>query len=379
MMVADIEKEIEALGREEGESKERIVAAAELARRALDLGELGLFVRAKSGEARDARFLGMHQHCVVTCAELMEVLPRVLALPAVDDKVEKRLVWGLKYGAGSAMDLPEIPLSTVRDLLGALGRTLERFGRSPIARWELTARLAFIEGDAQTLKDLVAKIAPLVSLRSHLYDHADCPGCTLLQIAKWLGPDAPASEVEAVLEPVFSKRPFPRDASMQQFFALFYGSDPMCDNAKRQAPALLARAHARSGSLAEARREVGEALGRTEGTAAERRVRALVAALHRARRGRPRLARAALRGARADPAGSGGPVRVARSRGRAPSRVRQARRSGQAGGALRRNARAGAPARRAPPLAAPRARDDRRVRPRMRPTHGSDPPLALNP
>ena len=273
MTATDIKKEIEALG----DSREAVVAAAELAQRALDLGELGLFVRAKSREAQAARFLGMHQHGVVTCAELMEIMPRFLALPEIDEEAEKRLVWGLKYGAGSAMDLPEIPLATVRELLGALDRALDRFGRTKVALWELSARLAFIEADAEALKDLVAKISPQVSLHSHLYDHADCPGCTLLQVARWLGPDAPAEEVEAVLEPVFSGKPFARDAPMARVYELLYG-DSMCENAKRLAPVLLARAHARSGRLAEARREAAQALDRA-GATEERRVRALVAAI----------------------------------------------------------------------------------------------------
>jgi hypothetical protein len=52
----------------------------------------------------------------------------------------------------------------------------------------------------------------------------------------------------------------------------------MCENAKREAPTLLARAHARAGRVAEARREVAQALELTGDVSAERRVRALVSA-----------------------------------------------------------------------------------------------------
>lgn len=271
-------EEIDALERLDN-SKERLVACADLATRALDAGDPGVFARAKSCEAKVARFVGMHQHAVVACAELMEVLPRVLALPEIDDTVERRVVWGLKYGAGSAMDLPEIPLATVRELLAALGRVLVRFGKQPTSLWELEARLAFIEGDADVLRDRVTKISPQISLTSHRQDYSDCPGCVLLQVAKWLGRDAPAEQVEAVLSPVFTKKPFPRDVPKQALYTLLYGDDAMCDHAKTWAPGLLARVYTRAGRLAEAKKQAARAIAAAVEVEAELRVRAQVVAL----------------------------------------------------------------------------------------------------
>lgn len=259
-----------------------LVAAADLAARATAAPDHGVAVRAKARETQVARMIGAHQHAVVACAELVEAFPPALDRGEADpawDKTKQRLVWGLKFGAGSAMDLPEIPLATVRELLGALSTVLARLGVEPIAVWELEARLAFIEGDADTLADRVARITPKLGIQSHVYAHADCPGCTLLQIATWLGPDAPAEAVEEALAPVLQKRPFPNDASMQRLFSLLYGDDPICDHARRATPIRLARAYARGGRLAEAHARAREALALSDGSEHEAKLRAQVAAL----------------------------------------------------------------------------------------------------
>jgi hypothetical protein len=249
--------------------KEKVLAFADVARRALDLGDLALFARAKSRETREARFASMHRHSVVACAEMVDQMPRILAPPDVEEKVVRALVWGLKYGAGSAMDLPEIPLATVRTLVAEMGPVLTRFGRIHAAEWLAEARLAYIEGDADTLKDRVAKISPTISVRSYRNEYSDCPGCILVQVAEWLGDDSPAEEIETVLAPAFSGRPFPRDVPLQKFFAREGGGDPICENGKSYSLTLLARAYARSARVAEARAKAAAAIAGSVGRSAD--------------------------------------------------------------------------------------------------------------
>lgn len=261
-------------------SKARIVACADLAQRAMAVDDRAMAVSAKQYETQTACQLGMHQHAVVCCAEQLEIWDKIKdrgdELPA---EVQSRLVWTLKQGAGSAMDLPEIPLSTVRELIGALHDVLSHFGSKRFAAWELEARLAYIEGDKATIEDRVAKLAPTISVRSHLWDHADCPGCTIMQFVTFLGMDAPIEEIEAALAPLFDPAPFPLDEDIGHIVKLLYGEDKMCENAERWYPSRMARAYTRAGQLAKAEHLAQKALAANASCEAERRLRAQVAAM----------------------------------------------------------------------------------------------------
>jgi hypothetical protein len=261
-------------------TRERMVAAAELAARADAVGDAEAGAQAKAIETRIARELGQHQHALVACAELIERWPAVAARGELSDEAKRMIIWGLKYGAGSAMDLPEIPLATVEEVIAHLERVLAHVGRKPWAAWELDARCAFIAGDDDRLRQRVAAIGPTIGRTSHAWQDSDCPGCTLLAFADYLGPARP-EEVEAVLAPVLEPSArFPADdPELLSVLNLLYGDDPVCENAKASTPVKLARAYARSGRLAEARREADLALSRARGREPERLLRAQVAAL----------------------------------------------------------------------------------------------------
>lgn len=265
---------------EEPVGKPRVIACADLAQRALAVDDLAMAISAKQYETQTARQLGMHQHTVVCCAEALELWEKIQQRgDELPTEVRSRLVWTLKHGAGSAMDLPEIPLSTVRELIAATHRVLAHFGAKPFAAWELEARLAYIEGDAPTVEDRVAKLAPTISVRSHLWDHADCPGCSIMQFVSYLGLDAPIEEVEAALAPLHDPAPFPLDQDIASVVKLLYGEDKMCENAERWYPTRMARAYARAGQLAKAQHLADEALAANATLEAERRLRAHVAAM----------------------------------------------------------------------------------------------------
>lgn len=265
---------------DERPSKQVVVAAADLAKRALAVGDLPMAISAKQLETQTGRQLGMHQHTVVCCAEALELWQRIRdSGNELPDEVRSHLVWTLKHGAGSAMDLPEIPLATVRDLIAALHEVLEHFGARPYAAWELEARLAYIEGDKQVVADRVARLAPTISVRSHLWDHADCPGCSLMQFVAYLGLDAPIEEVEAAVAPLQDPAPFPLDREIARVVRMLYGDDKMCENANRWYPTRMARAYVRAGELARARAFAAKGLAVNADAEPERRMRAHLAAL----------------------------------------------------------------------------------------------------
>ena len=270
---------------DEPRSQAAIVKCADLAKRALAVNDLGVVVQARQLEAQHARGLGMQQHTLVVCAELIELWPRLREY-SLDEHQIRRLVWTFKHGAGAAMDLPEIPLSTVRELLGQLAEILTHYGLKQIPLWELEARLAWIENDAKTVRARIRKISPTISLSSHLWDNADCPGCMLMEIVTYLGPNASLEEVEAVTEPLRSGEPFPADKERASVLRLFYGDDPMCEHAKMRLPAEYAKAYARGGKRPQARLHAKKALAAAGAAANEFKVRAHCAALEVALGGR---------------------------------------------------------------------------------------------
>jgi len=238
-------------------------------------------VLARSLEARQARFLGKHQHAVVTGAELLELWPRLKPLPIPEKdplQLARCLVWGMKYVAGSAMDLPEIPLSTTDRLLAVLGEMLTHYNYQPTALWTLEARRAFIAGDEERLRERVTRLSSTVTRYQHVYQCADCPGCVLLQFVEWMGPDAAVEDVEEVLAPCLGLRPYQPDPEpWNELLDLLYGPSGTCENAERSVPVKLARAYLRAGRTAQALQQAERGMALAEGTEAERRARALVA------------------------------------------------------------------------------------------------------
>lgn len=271
-----LEEELEE-AKELGDTREAVGAAADIASRALAANDLGLAVDAKQHEVQVARTIGMHNHVVVVTAEAVEMWPRIKALAEIDEQLQRRFVWTFKHGSGSAMDLPEIPLSTVRELFAVVDDMLGCFGRGKQALWELEARLAYIEGDDATLRDRVEKITPLLGMWSYISNFADCPGCSLSSFAGYLGPDADADTVDAILAPILEKRPFPADASHRQVLSLLYGDENQCENAATSTPIARARAYARAGRIAEARVQADLAVSGAEPSSREWWLRAQVA------------------------------------------------------------------------------------------------------
>jgi hypothetical protein len=249
MSEKNADPELDALTRPEP-TPEILAALVELGASRAAAGDAYGALIVKAHEIKAARKMGRHQATVVACAELLD------RWPAIDDREvppedQSTLVWALKYGCGSAMDLPEIPIATCHELVAALERALERFQKKPQAAWELRARLAFVEGDLARMAELHERIAPGISLSAHLYDHADCPGCTLLQMADRLPRDTDPEVVDAVLAPMWSKEPFPPDKPRALVFKLLYG-DGRCAHAALAAPLSLAASHARHGNTAQA-------------------------------------------------------------------------------------------------------------------------------
>jgi hypothetical protein len=256
-----------------------LVELGQIAAAAADDVEAAALARAL--EASQARFLGKHQHAVVTGAELLELWPRLkkLPLPEKDDlDLRRRLVWGMKYVAGSAMDLPEIPLQTTDGVLAVLGEMLAHYQYEPIALWTLEARRAFIAGDEERLRERVNRLSSTVTRYHHVYQCADCPGCLLLQFVEWMGPDAAVGDVEEVLAPCLGRRPYQPDPEpWNKLLDLLYGPSGTCENAERSVPVKLARAYLRDGRKAQALQQAERAMSLAEGTEAERRARALLA------------------------------------------------------------------------------------------------------
>ncbi len=277
MALAD---ELRAIERQP-ESREVVVTCADIARRALATDDLPLALDAKQHETQVARGIGMHQHAVVSCAEILELWPRVAALPELADDTKNNLVWTIKHGAGSAMDLPEIPLATVRDLIAQLETILAAFDGKRIAVWSLEARLAHIEDDMAALHDRLERIMPTLGVSNHAWHYADCPGCMISSAIEYLGRRATPEAAEAVIAPLATDEPFPADAAMGKTLRLLFGSaaDKTCKNAKRALPIKLARVYTWAGDLAKARRHVEVALRENATEDNEQRLRASVAAL----------------------------------------------------------------------------------------------------
>ena len=265
-----------------------VVQCADIAKRALAVNDYAVAVLARQLEAQHARSLGMQQHTVVVCAEMIELWPTLREQTLADD-VRTRLVWTFKHGTGAAMDLPEIPLATVRDLLATLNEILEHYGVKKIPLWELEARLAWIEGDAATVRARIEQISPTIGITTHLWHGADCPGCMLMQIVTYLGPDASIEEIEAVTRPLTSGKPFPADKEMASALSLLYGDEPMCDHAKMRLPVVRARAYGRAGERPKARLHAKKALVAASGAGTEFKLRAHCAALEVALGGRGKL------------------------------------------------------------------------------------------
>jgi hypothetical protein len=263
------------------ESPAVLAELAALAQEASSAGDVEAAALARSLEAHHARALGKHQHAVVSGAELLHLWPQLKKLPVPDkDELDlrRRIVWGMKYVAGSAMDLPEIPLATTDGVLAVLAEMLQHYDYEPPALWTLEARRAFIAGDEATLRDRIARLTPTVTRYHHVYQCADCPGCVLLQFAEWMGPDASVEEVEEVLAPCLGRRRYlPDPESWQKILDLFYGPSGTCENAERSVPVRLSRAYLRGGNLAQSLQQAERALALAEGIEAERRARALVA------------------------------------------------------------------------------------------------------
>jgi hypothetical protein len=258
-----------------------LVELSELGAAARAAGDVEAAALARSLEAYQARFLGKQQHAVVTGAELLELWPELKKrpLPEKDElDLRRRLIWGMKYVAGSAMDLPEIPLATTDQLLAVMGEMLEHYNYQPISLWTLEARRAYIAGDEERLRERVQRLTSTVTRYNHVYQCADCPGCVLLQFVEWMGPDARDSDVEEVLGPVLGTRPFqPDPEGMKALLDLLYGAVGACENAERSLPIKLARAYLKAGRMGEALKQAERGLVLAEGTEAERRARALLA------------------------------------------------------------------------------------------------------
>jgi len=262
-----------------------LVELAELAAATRAAGDVEAAALARAIEVAHARHIGRHQHAVVAGAELLELWPEVRRRPVPtgegDDKDEldlaRRLAWGLKYVAGSAMDLPEIPLATSDGVLAVLGEVLAHYDYEPFAQWTLQARRAYIAGDDAALAELVHRLAPTVTRYNHVYECADCPGCMLLQFAEWLGPDASDADVEEVLAPCLGRKPYLPDGPMSRILDLLYGPAGTCENAERTVPVLLARAYLRTGRTAEALAQAERAGALAEGSDPPRVARALAA------------------------------------------------------------------------------------------------------
>lgn len=258
-------------------SASSLVEIGELARQCC--GHPRLEAAARGLEAQHARLLGQHKHALIVGDALLELWPSLRSQPVPEkdeDDAQRRLVWGMKYVAGSAMDLPEIPLSATDRVLTVLDEILEHFEYQKPALWTLQARRAFIAGDP--VGEWVEKLRPTITRYHHAFQCADCPGCVLLQLVEWSGPEAVDVDVEEVLAPVLGRRSLvPDPEQWRDVLDLLYGKNGICENAQRSTPVLLSRAYVRAGRIAEALQEAQRAMTLAEGVEADRRVRALVA------------------------------------------------------------------------------------------------------
>ena len=160
----------------EDATRDLMVQAAETCEAARAAGDLDLALGAKAVELRIARMLSLQQHCVVAAAEVLELWPAFArAAERGGDKTERRVIWGMKYAAGAAMDLPEIPLATIDQLVGVLGEMLTFWGKKPWAVWLLEARRAYIAGDRTGLAGYLEKVPPTINRYTHFYEHTDKP------------------------------------------------------------------------------------------------------------------------------------------------------------------------------------------------------------
>ena len=258
-----------------------LVKAGALAVEARAASDLEAEVLARSLEAYYARFLGKHQHAVVVGAELLERWPHLKRRPVPEEDdldVARRLIWGMKYVAGSAMDIPEIPLATTDELLAVLREMLDHYGYQHAALWILEARRAYIAGDDGILKELVLRLAPTATRYNHARQCGDCPACVLLQFVEWLGAEATVAEVEEILAPCLGTQPFLPDPPEWKLIGdLLSGPLGSCENADRRVPVYLSRAYLRAGRLGQAQQKAERAMALAETAEAEPKVRALMA------------------------------------------------------------------------------------------------------
>jgi len=270
----------------EDATRDLMVQAAETCEAARAAGDLDLALGAKAVELRIARMLSLQQHCVVAAAEVLELWPAFArAAERGGDKTERRVIWGMKYAAGAAMDLPEIPLATIDQLVGVLGEMLTFWGKKPWAVWLLEARRAYIAGDRTGLAGYLEKVPPTINRYTHFYEHTDCPGCAVQQLAEFLGPEAKPDDVELLLGPVLDAgRRFPNEPDDKRMILdLLFGDDPACAHAKVRGPALFARVLARDGQWQRAVPYARRSEAAAEGCNHEQKIRAWLATLEIAR------------------------------------------------------------------------------------------------
>jgi len=271
-------------------SRERVIAFGELSSEASAEGDLHLAVLAKCREVRDARGLGLQEHAVVAGAELLGLIPRLRERGPIKGEgsyeLGRDIVWSLKYATGAALDIPEIPFSAVDDLLRVLGEMLDELERQPYALWQLEARRWFIEGEDDKVKERVERLLPHVNRTNHFYHHLDCPGCSLIGFAKYLGPGASPEAVLEVLRPLIEKggRYDNEPEQFRMVMDLFFGERESCEVALFSSRALYAQVLARNGRAFEGARFSREALSLYGKSKLEHTVLPYIAALEVARR-----------------------------------------------------------------------------------------------
>ncbi len=269
---------------ESGDSSvEHLVECATLTSDALAAGEPVVAAFAKAKEAYAARDLAKQQHCVVAGAELVELWPAVERGEPLPAARARRILHAFQCAAGAAMDLPEIPLSTVEQLVSYTERALLHVGAEPYAAWSLLARLDFIRGETARVSEWVARLSPTINRYNWLVNFTTCPGCELTQIAGWMYATATPDETYAVLEPVLTGVARWNDPPSHVTWLDRQLGSGICEGSRSIAPRLYARSLANAGRWQEAAGEARKALTRSKDRNPEEHGRLLTMRLEVAR------------------------------------------------------------------------------------------------
>ncbi|MEZ4384568.1 MAG: hypothetical protein R3A79_24785 [Nannocystaceae bacterium] len=190
---------------------ERISSQADGRAAAMELAEASddSFVRvtALADALTRSRRLGEQQRVIVTAAELLPLLGELFApQTGAERSALERILSALWAAVYACLDVPEVPFTAIDPLLDAYARVLTLLDLKDYSARRLRAQRHFVAGEAEELAALIESLMPHVNYTNGIRQSLGCPSCVLSAVAWHLGPAADLGLLEAMLEPIFSRR-----------------------------------------------------------------------------------------------------------------------------------------------------------------------------